>query len=159
MSAEKCFCHLNGYKVKDADARAELEAQKLVIAGLSEGATDHEERITELEKTDHEAIKYYRHILQGYLATADDDYSYEISFITKTAIEITTLSQLKQEISKAGGNLPVNGLVNSLLGNVVFVRTESSNNELYFSGSNNNILTSVKIIELVIQFDKKSEIK
>ena len=26
--SEKCFCHLNGFKVKDADARAEIEKLK-----------------------------------------------------------------------------------------------------------------------------------
>lgn len=28
MAEEKCFCHLNGYKVKDADARKEIETLK-----------------------------------------------------------------------------------------------------------------------------------
>lgn len=34
MSEEKCFCHLNGYKVKDADARAEIETLKAEIEAL-----------------------------------------------------------------------------------------------------------------------------
>lgn len=42
---EKCFCHLNGYKVKDADARAQLSAHDVAIKGLSEGITELSEKV------------------------------------------------------------------------------------------------------------------
>lgn len=45
--SEKCFCHLNGYKVKDADARAQLYAHDVAIKGLSEGMNELDVAITE----------------------------------------------------------------------------------------------------------------
>lgn len=42
--SEKCFCHLNGYKVKDADARASVSA-------LEQRATQLESKVTSLESS------------------------------------------------------------------------------------------------------------
>lgn len=42
--SEKCFCHLNGYKVKDADARAEIK-------NLKAQATELLNKITQLEES------------------------------------------------------------------------------------------------------------
>ena len=49
--SEKCFCHLNGYKVKDADARAQLSAHDVAIKGLSEGMNEHDVAITETSES------------------------------------------------------------------------------------------------------------
>ena len=38
-NTEKCFCHLNGYKVKDADARAGVEILSGEVEGLKTTAT------------------------------------------------------------------------------------------------------------------------
>lgn len=43
--SEKCFCHLNGYKVKDSEARKQLSAHDVVIKGLSEGITELSEKL------------------------------------------------------------------------------------------------------------------
>lgn len=47
--AEKCFCHLNGYKVKDADARQMQIALQTQLNELTEYVRTLEERIAMLE--------------------------------------------------------------------------------------------------------------
>lgn len=46
---EKCFCHLNGYAVKDATARNEIEKIKNSKSDLSERITRNDKRLTNIE--------------------------------------------------------------------------------------------------------------
>lgn len=56
MNEEKCFCHLNGFQVKDATARAALEAVKTDIETVKEGV-ENAANIANIAKTDAETAK------------------------------------------------------------------------------------------------------
>lgn len=49
--ADKCFCHLNGYEVKDKKARDTLIAHEEVLQGLAEGQTDNVTRMGGIESS------------------------------------------------------------------------------------------------------------
>ena len=48
MSEEKCFCHLNGYAVKDSTARKQIEdLSKKVNEDIAEQLTTLDEKVTD----------------------------------------------------------------------------------------------------------------
>ena len=62
---EKCFCHLNGYAVKDATARKEIESTKTSVNNLSNQVNNNViARIVELEKHK-EIVKLYEPSVAG----------------------------------------------------------------------------------------------
>lgn len=64
--SDKCFCHLNGFEVKDKKARDTLTAHEEVLTGLAEGQTDHEQRIETLEQgtgSSGGGTKLYKHVI------------------------------------------------------------------------------------------------
>lgn len=98
MSAEKCFCHLNGYKVKDADAResieniegdlleyddrlTDLEGYQMDHAGrlttIENELSDHSIRLTTIENDHVIGNKLYQHYIK---ATLGDTSNYDILF-------------------------------------------------------------------------------
>lgn len=71
MSTEKCFCHLNGYKVKDADARAKIEQFDIALNRFAETTlpamenriTGVENGLTELASAGGGGTKLYKHFI------------------------------------------------------------------------------------------------
>jgi len=80
MNEEKCFCHLNGFAVKDATARQEIE---LLKQGGSGGKT------------------YYRHLIR--VDVSDDPYTVSFVFISSSPTPVTNVDELNQLI-RVGDN-------------------------------------------------------
>lgn len=49
MNTDKCFCHLNGYAVKDATARQQIAAMQETITAQNQTIAELQETITALE--------------------------------------------------------------------------------------------------------------
>lgn len=89
--SEKCFCHLNGYKVKDADARKDIENINNAISILDTSRNDHEERITGLENSEGGSKLYCHNIKFKY----QDDITQFSFFTTKKTSKFSSYEELR----------------------------------------------------------------
>ena len=108
MSAEQCFCHLNGYKVKDADARELIENIEGDLLEFDERLYDIEGRITTIENDHVFGHKIYQHALKmvitANVAALEGDAVITINSLvySNNSEEITTYSDIIKRAIIAG---------------------------------------------------------
>lgn len=110
MSEEKCFCHLNGYKVKDADARKAIEQIDISLERLSGTTLPAMDKRMETiengllaleENAGGGGSKLYRHIITDQMTEGGVIFSF---LSTKRTTAFTSYNDLKNFLQENGCN-------------------------------------------------------
>lgn len=90
MSEKKCFCHLNGYEVKDATARQDVETLKTKYKSFNNGDTITVENntiyIANNDINDLEVIYPNEHFMCSFLFTVGDLSQGSIDFVSSSYV-------------------------------------------------------------------------
>lgn len=98
--SEKCFCHLNGYKVKDADARKSIEEinenLETALTAIGEGLSELQDDVNALKEGagaggSSGGTKLYKHRLKS-----NDNNYIDIDVITTMSTPVTKLMDIYQ---------------------------------------------------------------
>lgn len=131
---EKCFCHFNGYKVKDADARSRIEVLENKTTQLENYKTQHE---TEYNDLNNKATN-----LETNLTSANNEISRVNGVASTNSTNIGDINTIETESKN------IVGAVNEINSKVNEISTDS------FTESLNKVVSDVGTIDNLETTDK-----